>query len=668
MGSISGITSQLNSMGNCATPENCCEQINAIKSALNDLSNEISALTGGSDTARTALQKAQDALNEAGIAKAQANSLAGELGEVQNGLGELAALVAVAVGLARAAMAAVAPLGAAIAALGSQVTAIAAGLAALAASVAPLIVAVAAVGAIALTLAAVQTLAQSAYDLADTALKIGASAADQAATGILRSNAAQAAADAANRIGAAAENLASGAKSLAERAISAASGAQSTADRAIGAAGAAQSTADRAIGIASSIAAAPPIPGERGFPGIAGTPGLQGERGFPGASAPALQGERGFPGLAGAPGFQGERGFPGSAGAPGFQGERGFPGTAGTPGLQGERGFPGIAGTPGLVGAPGRDGTDGKSPTADPTIPAIIGVLKSKVEGLEKNPTISPPRPDGSIPITYPTTGTIVRVPQVEVVQGEFVEVEKKLTKFGGDMEPLKNDNEKNKSAIAFIQQNCCKPETETQPKVEITLTPFKQFVRCNPTTKAPEYAAILMPVIKGTELAEAEKARRLAEIEGQQCRDFNAIATVPEWWQLRPEAGRTQGIYVYKELRGDGTIGNDPYAITVPHCALTTAPGAAILPEYQKGNYQGVLFLKDNSKLVVNCVSEVECQRVIDKLSKVIKSDYLTGSTTTIGKHKGRPFKEIRVKAQWLHFFPTGAKSMKPAYIKSFF
>jgi hypothetical protein len=160
----------------------------------------------------------------------------------------------------------------------------------------------------------------------------------------------------------------------------------------------------------------------------------------------------------------------------------------------------------------------------------------------------------------------------------------------------------------------------------------------------------------------------KIANIEGQKCKELTAIATVPEWWQVRPEATRPQAILVFKELKPDGTIGKDPYSITIPHCTLTTPPNGSPLARYEKGFIQGILTLKDNSKLIVNCKDSDECERVIATLSSVIAGNQLEGSSIKIGKTRGIAFKQIEVKAQRLDYFPNGAKTMKPAYMKSFF
>ncbi len=123
----------------------------------------------------------------------------------------------------------------------------------------------------------------------------------------------------------------------------------------------------------------------------------------------------------------------------------------------------------------------------------------------------------------------------------------------------------------------------------------------------------------------------------------------------------------MFKELKADNTIGNDPYSITIPHCTFENPPTASPVDTYNKGNWQGILTLKDNSKVTVNCSSMDEGHRVLDLISTVIDPDYLVGSFRKVGQHRGAAYKEITVKAVRLDYYPTGAKNMKPAYQKSF-
>jgi hypothetical protein len=196
----------------------------------------------------------------------------------------------------------------------------------------------------------------------------------------------------------------------------------------------------------------------------------------------------------------------------------------------------------------------------------------------------------------------------------------------------------------------------------------IKKFIKCKGTEPVFETEIITVPAF--LILATLKNFERLADIEAQvclQCSELTAIATVPEWWQLRPEARRPQAILVFREVRADNTLGNDHYAITIPHFSQSTPPAIAPLTTYKKGNFEGILTLNDNSKLIVNCVDADECTRVIGRLSAFIDGNQLTNSSTKIGQRSGLPFKEITVKAFRLDYYPNGVKTMRPAYLKSY-
>lgn len=106
---------------------------------------------------------------------------------------------------------------------------------------------------------------------------------------------------------------------------------------------------------------------------------------------------------------------------------------------------------------------------------------------------------------------------------------------------------------------------------------------------------------------------------------------------------------------------------MTIPHCTLTTAPTNSPIRTYQKGNWQGILTLKDNSKLTVNCSTVEEANRVIAAISTTIDPAYLVGSYVKVGQHRGLAYKSIEVKAVRLDYYPTGAANMRPIYQKYF-
>ncbi len=365
MSSLPGLTAQVNSMSGCA-PADCCAEIAAIKSQLSTINAEIAALK-----AKNPKDHTQD------IAK-----LFALLGTLQIGItslgaevGILGAATATASAIAAGAASAVGLIAAQLAAMQATIAGLLASLAALSAAILPLIGLAAIVATLALNAAAAQILAQSAYGLADTALKIGSSAGDQAATAILRAgealsaaisagqsaqdakqaastadtraiaagNAANAAdtkavaagnaANAADTKAIAAGNAANAADTKAVAAGNAANAADTKAVAATGAAGTANKKADQAIAIASSIAAKPGIPGKDGLPGAQGIPGLKGDQGLPGAAG--LAGSNGINGFPGSPGAPGKDGLPGAPGAPGATGATGAPGATGAAGVNG---------------------------------------------------------------------------------------------------------------------------------------------------------------------------------------------------------------------------------------------------------------------------------------------------------------------------------------------
>lgn len=146
----------------------------------------------------------------------------------------------------------------------------------------------------------------------------------------------------------------------------------------------------------------------------------------------------------------------------------------------------------------------------------------------------------------------------------------------------------------------------------------------------------------------------------------IEAIAAVPDHWQLRPEAHRPQLVVLFGE-RKNGKIGDAVYPINIPHYEGNKAPSTPPLPAYRKGQWEGILVLSDNSKVTVNAYSEAEAERVLKAAEKVINPKYLKNSQAKIGKRKGIDLKEIEVMPAKAKFFPTGRKNMSPKSIASF-
>ena len=200
---------------------------------------------------------------------------------------------------------------------------------------------------------------------------------------------------------------------------------------------------------------------------------------------------------------------------------------------------------------------------------------------------------------------------------------------------------------------------------MNFSLVQAKVFESCDGETA--KFSTTPVSVIKGTELLEQTKLAKIADNLAQQCKNSTCVATVPEWWQLRPEAARKQAILLFREIRLDGTIGSDDYPITIPHFKFSNPPLTAPLGNYKKGNFEGILTLKDNSKVIVNCRDLAECFRVLEALKPYIEATQLEGSSIKAGERRGLPFKQIEVKPFRLDYYPTGVKSMKPAWLKAY-
>lgn len=142
--------------------------------------------------------------------------------------------------------------------------------------------------------------------------------------------------------------------------------------------------------------------------------------------------------------------------------------------------------------------------------------------------------------------------------------------------------------------------------------------------------------------------------------------AAVPEWWQVRLEANRPQMIFMFAEKLGTNNFDSAKYPITVPHPTAShyqTSP----LPDYQKGQYEGILTLKDNSKVIINAISPEEADKVLKACKAIIIAEFLVGATQKIGPRSGVELLKINVSAKHVNYFSSGLKNTKPDWIDYF-
>lgn len=102
-------------------------------------------------------------------------------------------------------------------------------------------------------------------------------------------------------------------------------------------------------------------------------------------------------------------------------------------------------------------------------------------------------------------------------------------------------------------------------------------------------------------------------------------------------------------------------WPLTIPHYVGGHKPQ---LPSYRKGQWEGILVLKDNSKVIVNAVSREESERVINALRQFINPSMLAGAQLKVGLRKGNQLKQCLVVPKSVRFFKTGQKNTVPDWV----
>ncbi|MEH2320116.1 MAG: hypothetical protein V7K24_24110, partial [Nostoc sp.] len=182
-----------------------------------------------------------------------------------------------------------------------------------------------------------------------------------------------------------------------------------------------------------------------------------------------------------------------------------------------------------------------------------------------------------------------------------------------------------------------------------------------------PQFKTETIQVIKGTENEALLNFQQIAAIKGQVCTPIEAIAGVPDWWQIRIEGKVPQVSFHCGEDLGNNKVGKGMFVITIPHTIAILRWTTPPIQNYTKGNSEGILILNDNSKLIVNCIDENECNRVINEISIVIDPNFLSGSFLKIGNRRGIPVLNRKVLPRYAKYFSTGLRNVNPDWTAYF-
>lgn len=188
-----------------------------------------------------------------------------------------------------------------------------------------------------------------------------------------------------------------------------------------------------------------------------------------------------------------------------------------------------------------------------------------------------------------------------------------------------------------------------------------------------------IFAVSEATAKSQAKLYFDLAQQAKDTCEAKNVqpVAAIPDAWQVAIEGDRPQLIVLFAEVikttDGKFRLGRSRYPISIPHYHKPQE-FKPVIPDYRKGQYEGKLILKDNSRLVVNAYSPGEAKRVIAQLVQYINPEMFRtnsqGNPIKIPKiieRNGDELKQIIVTPTNANFFSTGRKDMNPDWVKQF-
>ena len=144
------------------------------------------------------------------------------------------------------------------------------------------------------------------------------------------------------------------------------------------------------------------------------------------------------------------------------------------------------------------------------------------------------------------------------------------------------------------------------------------------------------------------------ADILAMQCKLKDPIATVPEWWAVRVGADRPQLVIMYRSTDTNGSR----YTLSLPH--YVDDGRKPRIPKYEKGSIKCEVELKDNSKIRIYAVNEVEGKRVLSLLLKYVNPAMIESRTPSF-KKESRPFKQCEVIPERADYYSTGSRDMEP-------
>ncbi|MEL6494097.1 MAG: hypothetical protein AAFQ41_03110 [Cyanobacteria bacterium J06623_7] len=138
---------------------------------------------------------------------------------------------------------------------------------------------------------------------------------------------------------------------------------------------------------------------------------------------------------------------------------------------------------------------------------------------------------------------------------------------------------------------------------------------------------------------------------------ESGGVLALPSWWQVRLGADVPQLACVFRKA-GSSTY----HTLSIPHPADTTKPTEVLLPAYVKGNWQGMVVCRDNSKFIINCVSKAEAERMCGIAAQLIHGDFIElPPRIYVGERKGHGVSVDPMTPTSIEYFESGQQNTIP-------
>ena len=198
------------------------------------------------------------------------------------------------------------------------------------------------------------------------------------------------------------------------------------------------------------------------------------------------------------------------------------------------------------------------------------------------------------------------------------------------------------------IKRNNQNPES-----VSITV---KEFDKCGDDGK-PVFKTKSINVPKGSEAYITNLFEEIADTAGLSC-SINVVATFPDSWAGKVPDDRPQAVVYYREWNGS-KFGDYKCHVSIPHYSKPKGFKPS-LPTIKKGSFFGILKLKDNSQIYVNCESTNEAKRVVTSLRQFTGVQG-KGAKAKYGEYGDGDLKKVTVKPVRLDFYSKGTANATP-------